>query len=158
VIHFPALGETVYAARGAGCWWRMAGQEAQPVRVAERVPLAQARVSACGPNGTDISPTDGRAANLTALIRRAPAFRFLGDCLQHALVAQGRVHAAVDTIMMPWDIAALVPCVREAGGVATSLSGDPEGVVFSGSLVTSCAPELHREVLEVLNGPAATSS
>src|SRR5262249_12452478 len=26
VLHFPALGETVYAARGQGCWWN--GKEA----------------------------------------------------------------------------------------------------------------------------------
>jgi histidinol-phosphatase len=124
------------------------------VQVAPAVPLEEARVSACGPHGTDIKPTDGRAANLTGLIRRAHRFRFLGDCLQHALVCQGRLHAAVDTIMMPWDVAALVPCVREAGGVATDLSGDAEGVVFSGSLVTSCDPGLHQEVLELLNDQA----
>jgi histidinol-phosphatase len=152
VVHFPALKDTLYAARGEGCWWRAAGQEPVPVRVAPAVALGEARVSACGPHGTDIKPTDGRSANLTALIRRAHGFRFLGDCLQHALVCQGRIHAAVDTIMMPWDVAALVPCVREAGGVATSLSGDADGVVFSGSLVTSCAPALHKQVLEVLRG------
>jgi histidinol-phosphatase len=156
VVHFPGLGETVYAARGEGCWWRAGSEEPLRVRVAPAVPLVEARISACGPQGTDIRPTDGRAANLTALIRRAHSFRFLGDCLQHALVCQGRVHAAVDTIMMPWDIAALVPCIREAGGVATSLSGDAEGVVFAGSLVTSCAPSLHQEILGVLNSPSAT--
>jgi histidinol-phosphatase len=155
VVHFPALGETLYAESGRGCFWRVAGQKPVRVEVATAVPLAEARISACGPNGTDIRPTGGRAANLTGLIRLAHRFRFLGDCLQHALVAQGRVHAAVDTIMMPWDVAALVPCVREAGGVATDLSGDAEGVVFGGSLVTSCDPELHREVLELLNSESS---
>jgi histidinol-phosphatase len=154
VVHFPAIGETVYASKGAGCFWRAVGHEAVRVRVAPAVPLAEARVSACGPDGTDLRPTGGRAANLTGLIRRAHHFRFLGDCLQHALVCQGRVHAAVDTIMMPWDVAALVPCVREAGGVATDLSGDAEGVVFAGSLVTSCDPGLHQEVLALLNDQA----
>jgi histidinol-phosphatase len=155
VVHFPGLGETLYAARGQGCWWRATGEEPQAVRVAAPVPLAEARVSAGGPNGSDIRPTDGRAANLTALIRRTHGFRFLGDCLQHALVCQGRVHAAVDTIMMPWDIAALIPCVREAGGVATSLAGEADGLVFAGSLVTSCDPALHREVLDALATPSA---
>jgi histidinol-phosphatase len=156
VVHFPGLGETLYAMRGEGCWWRAAGQEPVRVRVAPAVSLSEARISACGPHGTDIKPTDGRAANLTGLIRRAHSFRFLGDCLQHALVCQGRVHAAVDTIMMPWDVAALVPCVREAGGIATSLTGDAEGVVFAGSLVTSCAAGVHEEVLNGLAGGAST--
>lgn len=152
VAHFPALGETLYASRGEGCFWRARGEAPIRTRVAAPLPLEEARVSACGPGGTDLRPKDGRASNLSGLIRRAPRFRFLGDCLQHALVAQGRVHAAVDTIMQPWDVAALVPCVREAGGVATGLNGDAANVVFSGSLVTSCDPRLHQEVLDVLDG------
>jgi histidinol-phosphatase len=151
VARFPALGETLFARRGEGCWWQVRGQDPVRTRVAPAVPLEQARVSACGPGGTDLRPSDGCAANLTGLIRSAPRFRFLGDCLQHALVAQGRVHAAVDTIMKPWDVAALVPCVREAGGVATSLTGDDEGVIFAGSLVTSCDAGLHQQVLDILN-------
>lgn len=154
VAHFPALGETLYAARGEGCFWRAGGHAPIPTRVAPVVPLEEARVSACGPGGTDLRPKEGRSSNLSGLIRAVPRFRFLGDCLQHALVAQGRVHAAVDTIMKPWDVAALVPCVREAGGVATSLSGESEGVVFSGSLVTSCHADLHARVLAILGTPA----
>jgi len=154
VVHLPALGETLFASRGRGCYWRAGGHDSVRTRVAAAVPLEEARVSACGPGGTDLRPTDGRASRLTALIRATPRFRFLGDCLQHALVAQGRVHVAVDTIMKPWDVAALVPCVREAGGLATSIEGDADGVVFSGSLVTACDPGLHAQVLAILNGPS----
>lgn len=152
VAHFPGLGETLYAAAGQGCFFRGKGGAPERVRVASPAALSEARVSACGPHGSDIQPAPGRAVNMTALIRKAGAFRFIGDCLQHALVCQGRVHSAVDTSMKPWDIAALVPCVREAGGVATSLEGDADGVVGSGSLVTSSDPALHREVLETLRG------
>ena len=150
VAHFPGLGETLYAADGMGCFFRAKGAAPERVRVADGVALSEARVSAGGPHGSDIQPAEGRAVNLTALVRKAGAFRFVGDCLQHALVCQGRLHAAVDTLMKPWDIAALVPCVREAGGVATSLEGDADGVVYAGSLVTSANPDLHREVLATL--------
>lgn len=151
VAHFPALGETVYAARGQGCWLRRGEAEPERVRVAAREPLRNAFVSACGVHGSDIQPEAGTAANLTALVRGARKLRFVGDCLQHVLVCQGRIHAALDTVMKPWDIAALIPCVEEAGGVASSLSGQREGVVFGGSLVTSCDPTLHAEVLGVLS-------
>ncbi len=73
-----------------------------------------------------------------------------GDCLQHALVCRGKIHAAIDTVMQPWDIAALIPCVEEAGGVATTLTGDRKNVVFGGSLLTSCHPTLHERILESL--------
>jgi histidinol-phosphatase len=153
VVHFPGLGETLYAGSGGGCFFKARGGTPERVRVAAPAPLAEARVSACGPHGSDIQPQQGRAVNLTALVRESGAFRFVGDCLQHALVCQGRLHVAIDTIMKPWDIAALVPCVREAGGVATSLEGDADGVVDSGSLVTSCDPALHQQVLERLRPP-----
>jgi histidinol-phosphatase len=70
--------------------------------------------------------------------------------VQHGLVCRGRIHAAIDTIMQPWDIAALVPCIEEAGGVVTTVDGQREGVIFGGSLVASCDPGLHDEVLGLL--------
>jgi histidinol-phosphatase len=151
VIGFPALGQVVYAEEGRGCFLRFAGREPERVRVAPPTPLREARVSACGPHGSDIQPLPERAVNMTALIRGSGAFRFVGDCLQHALVCEGRLHSAVDTVMKPWDSAAVVPCVREAGGVATSLEGDADGVVFSGSLVTSSDEALHAQVLATLH-------
>lgn len=154
VIHFPALGETVYAARGSGCWLRRGNAAPERVRVAGRVPLRDAFVSAGGVHGSDILPGSGRAVNLTALIRGARKLRFVGDCLQHALVCQGRLNAALDTAMSPWDVAALVPCVEEAGGVASTVAGQREDVVFGGSLLTSCDASLHREILEVLGTTA----
>ena len=152
VVHFPGLGETLYAESGAGCFFKAHGTAPERVRVAAPASLAEARVSACGPHGSDIQPQQGRAVNLTRIVRQAGAFRFVGDCLQHALVCQGRLHVAIDTIMKPWDIAALVPCVREAGGVATSLEGDADGVVDAGSLVTSSDPALHQQGLATLRG------
>ncbi len=89
--------------------------------------------------------------NLTALIRQAGKFRFCGDCLQHALVAQGYLHAAVDAIMQPWDVAALIPCIEEAGGVATSVEGERTNILAGGSLVTSSNMDLHKQVIKILN-------
>ena len=74
----------------------------------------------------------------------------MGDCVQHALVARGRLHAAIDTLMSPWDVAALVPCVEEAGGKLTTLGGERRGLLTGGSLLSSSGSPLHEEVLEVL--------
>jgi histidinol-phosphatase len=52
--------------------------------------------------------------------------------------------------MNPWDIAAVVPCVEEAGGLATTASGRREGVIEGGSLLTSCGGPLHDELVEIL--------
>lgn len=152
VIHFPVLGETVYAARGSGCWFRRSDGATDQVRVGTAAAIEDAAISASGVHATDVLPAaDGTTHALTPLLRRARKFRFCGDCLQHALVCRGSLHVAIDTIMRPWDIAALVPCIEEAGGVASALDGRREGLVHAGSLVASCSPALHAAVLDVLN-------
>jgi histidinol-phosphatase len=52
--------------------------------------------------------------------------------------------------MSPWDIAALVPCVREAGGVAEPLDESADDVVFGGSLVTAGSKALLNDVRTLL--------
>lgn len=151
VIHLPAMAETLYAARGAGCWFRHGGAEPLRVHVAEPVPLAQAVVSATAAHSSDIQALAGQTPyRLSELIRRARKFRFVADCVQHALVCRGKLHAAVDTIMSPWDIAALVPCVEEAGGKLTTLGGERRNLLRGGNLLSSCGSPLHEEVLAVL--------
>lgn len=172
VIHFPVLRETVYAARGLGCWFTASGSaharpttdaaslvdsrfrsahaEATSVQVRSVARLDQAFVSASGVHGSDIQPTAGHAWPLTRLIRGAGKFRSCSDCLQYALLCRGNLHVAMDTIMQPWDIAALIPCIEEAGGVATNLAGVRENLVHGGNLLASCDRALHAEVLGLL--------
>ena len=59
---------------------------------------------------------------------------------------------AVDAIMNPWDIAAVVPCVEEAGGTVTDMEGRREHIVWNASLLSTSSPELQQQVLRVLHG------
>jgi histidinol-phosphatase len=65
------------------------------------------------------------------------------------LVAEGAGEIGIDPVMQPWDIAAVQVIVEEAGGRATSLTG--ERSISAGSLVTSNGA-LHGVVLEALGG------
>lgn len=150
VIHFPLLDETVLAARGSGCWRRIGGSERRRIQTSNDRPLRQAFCSASGVHASDLADDGADAHRLGAIVREARKFRVLGDCQQHALLCRGEVDLAIDTLMKPWDTAALVPCIREAGGVATSITGDAAGVVFSGSLLAACGPDLHGEALRTL--------
>jgi histidinol-phosphatase len=151
VIHLPAIGETVYAAKGLGCWFSAAGAAPVRVQVDPITSLNKAVASSSGVQSSDIISKDGETPyRLSSVIRGARKFRFCGDCSQYALLARGKLHVAFDPVMHPWDIAALVPCVEEAGGVATSLSGQREGVVYGGNLLTTSSPALHGEVLGLL--------
>lgn len=116
VIHMPALGETIYAARGTGCFLN-----GEPVRVRETRRLEDALVLA-----TDFGACErygfGRAAE--DLQRRAGQRRTWGDCYGYLLVAAGRADVMLDPVMNVWDCAALLPVVEEAGGTFTDWRGE----------------------------------
>lgn len=114
VLHFPALGETVAAARGLGCRWN-----GRPCRVSETDSLDDALVVTSG----DAGPADPRHAALLSLGNRADTFRTWGDCYGYALVATGRADAMLDPVLEIWDAAAVRPVIEEAGGVFTDWAG-----------------------------------
>ena len=151
VIHLPVTGETVYASRGGGCHFVAPGLTAQPVRVSTQAPLSECIGSASGLHATNDAPMTGhpkwRVAGLAAQTRK---FRFCGDCGQHGLVARGRLHFAIDTVMKPWDIAALVPCVEEAGGVVSSLRGSRNDILEGGSLLSASSSSVRDAVLAAI--------
>jgi histidinol-phosphatase len=151
VIHLPAIGETVYAANGLGCWFKADGIAPTQVKVDPVASLKEAVASSSGLQSSDLFPTNGKPAyGLSKVVKGARKFRFCGDCSQYALLSRGKLHVALDPAMSPWDIAALVPCVEEAGGVVTSIDGERQRVVFSGSLLTTSGRALHEEVLGLL--------
>lgn len=83
------------------------------------------------------------------LQRRARLVRTWGDCYGYLLLATGWADISLDPIMNPWDIAALIPVVRGAGGVITNWQG---GAPFPAeSTIASASPELHAAVLATLN-------
>jgi fructose-1,6-bisphosphatase/inositol monophosphatase family enzyme len=142
VLHFPALGETVAAARGLGCRWN---GRACRVSVTDRiedalivtsgdthVPLPSP-VSGGETDGAARSPRSAgeapdlerRALGLQRLGAQAHTFRTWGDCYGYALVATGRADAMLDPVLHVWDAAAVRPVIEEAGGVFSDWSGQP---------------------------------
>ncbi|HLK47334.1 MAG TPA: inositol monophosphatase family protein [Bryobacteraceae bacterium] len=150
VIGGHALGETVYAATGGGCWLRRSGSAAQRLRTSAVTDLSQAFAVATGFEFTDLDPRDSRpGVRLSRLYSKARRFRWSGDCINYALLCQGRVDVALDPRMNPWDIAALAPCIREAGGAVSSIDGNPD-CIWEPNLVASANPTLHAQVLREL--------
>lgn len=108
VVSAAALGHRWWAARGQGAF-----------RDGERI-----HVSAVG----SLADSSVSASYARDVVRLEPATwhaRALGDFWPHMLVAEGSVDVAVDARLAPWDYAALVPVVEEAGGRATALDGGP---------------------------------
>ena len=52
--------------------------------------------------------------------------------------------------MAPWDIAALVPCIEEAGGAVAGLDGERRAILQAGNLIAASDAHLLRESLSLL--------
>ncbi len=89
------------------------------------------------------------------LTRRVKQVRTWGDCYGYLLVATGWADIMCDPVMNPWDIAALVPVVRGAGGTITDWQGlDP----VKAQSIVAAIPGLHAQVIATLNPPAGQSA
>ncbi|CAN5868028.1 histidinol-phosphatase [soil metagenome] len=137
VINVPALGETVAAGRGLGCFANGA-----PVSVNHREGLDDAYLTTSG-----LSPWDddcmlrAKAAKLN--------LRTWGDGYGYVLVATGRVEAMFDPTAELYDLAPMPVIMAEAGGRFSDLDGgtSPDG---GSGLATN--GHIHDELLNVLRG------
>lgn len=67
-----------------------------------------------------------------------------------AMLAAGHIDICVEYGLQPYDIAALIPIIEQAGGIVTTLDGGrPEG---GGNIIASGDPQLHQQALAILNG------
>ncbi len=148
VVYNPANEELFTAERGKGAFLND-----QRLRVANRRRLPEI-VVACG------LPHLGRGD--LALFRRefaavqeqvAGLRRFGAASLDLAWVAAGRLDAYWERDLAPWDVAAGIVLVREAGGYVTDL--DDGDAIFDKKQVIAGNEFLHKTLLSVLKAPAA---
>ncbi|CAN5717455.1 histidinol-phosphatase [soil metagenome] len=137
VINLPALGETVYAGRGLGCFC-----DDRPTRVSDRTE----------PAGSYLT-TSGLASwawdHLRVVQQAGLTVRTWGDGYGYALVATGRVEVMVDPVAALWDVAAMPVILSEAGGRFSALDGEP-GADRGNGLATN--GHLHATMLDLLGG------
>lgn len=124
----PAVGETVVAATGAGCWHN--GARAV-VSVIDRVDRAAILVT-----DAQFRTHPERAPRWQSLSRECALSRTWGDCYGYVLIATGRAEVMADDRLNPWDVAALLPILRESGGVLTDWAGH-SGVLGADGLATN---------------------
>jgi myo-inositol-1(or 4)-monophosphatase len=147
VIDVP-LGEVFAAAAGLG-----ATRDGVPIGVSPIDDPARALIGTGFPftRVEDIAPYLDQLARVmrgAAGVRRAGA-----AALDLAAVACGRFEAFWEPRLSPWDIAAGLLLVREAGGVATNYEGEPCPVAKT-SIVAGSAP-MHAWLLETVCGRKA---
>lgn len=141
VAHFPALGETVAAALGQGCY-----REGVRAAVSQERSLGRALALTSDPGFTQRSPSGPGWNRLTSEVAYT---RSWGDAYGHCMVATGRAEIMLDPAeLAPWDAAPLLPIVTEAGGRFTDLRG--QATVHGGSGLSTNGL-LHEDALGLLN-------
>jgi myo-inositol-1(or 4)-monophosphatase len=136
----PTRGEVFLARRGGG-----ATLDGAPLRVSGVALLERALVCTGFPYG-DREELPQMIANFGRLTERSRGTRRLGSAaLDLAYVAAGRLDGFWETGLKPWDVAAGVLLVQEAGGVVTRFDGSQHQLT-SGQIVAA-APGIHRAML-----------
>lgn len=138
-VHQPILGQLMI---GDGSTTTLNGT---PVRCRQTRELADSTLLTCdwvNPSVHQDGPAFDRLARTVKLART------WGDCYGYLLLASGWADVVVDPIMNPWDIAALIPVVRGAGGVITDWRG---GAAYPAtSTIAAATPELHAATIAAL--------
>ena len=138
VVHLPVLSETYYAIKGGGAY-----KNGEKIRVSKRKNLRES----LGLMGF-FKDFSGRL--LSDLEDKVVRVRMLGSiAVGVSYIAAGKADFYVAKRSNPWDVAAAILILKEAGGRVTDFSGKDEGIfgkeyVFSNGYV-------HDELLERLS-------
>jgi myo-inositol-1(or 4)-monophosphatase len=136
VMHQPFTGETFYGTNEVA-YYRHGSQERR-LRTRACDSLEEAVL-------TTTSPKLFRAPEERAAFDRMEAAvklsKYGGDCYIYAMLAMGYVDLAADCGLKPYDIQALMPIIRGAGGVVSTVRGADASM--GGFVVAAGSRQLH---------------
>ena len=81
--------------------------------------------------------------------REVKLFRYGCDCYAYCMLAAGQIELVVESELNIYDIAALIPVVKGAGGIITSWSGGDASQ--GGAILAAANEQLHTQALAILN-------
>lgn len=140
VISAPAMRERWHATRGGGAW---SGKRRLHVSKIDRLPDAQIFYAS-----RTAFLHERMERGFDAIVKDTWRDRGFGDFWGYALVAEGAGEAMIEPELYPWDLAAPLILLEEAGGRLTDFKGrrtyDGGNAVASNGLV-------HEAILERLN-------
>ena len=147
LIYNPAVDEMFIAEKGKGAF-----MNEQRIRVAGRKRLADS-VIACGlPHRGRGDLALGRRETGAMQEHVAGLRRFGAAALDLAWVAAGRLDGYWERNIQPWDMAAGLIVLREAGGFVSDCDGGDD--MFAKGHIAAGNDAIHKELLRVLKGAA----
>jgi histidinol-phosphatase len=140
IISAPAMHQRWHAMRGRGAWSGNRRLHVSAVSSLSESQIFYASRSAFTATGWQ--------AGFDAVIDGVWRERGFGDFWGYSLVAQGAGEAMLEPEVKPWDLAAPLVVVEEAGGRFTDMNGRPG---YDGGNAIASNGVLHQAILERLN-------
>lgn len=143
-VYDPLRDESYYAERGQGAWLN-----GKRLHVTGTEKLLDAMLVTGFPY--DMELKNNNLNHFVHLSHLVQSIRRLGSAvLDQAYVAAGRLDGYWEIAISPWDIAAGTLLIQEAGGLVTTVKGDPD--YFKPPFdVIAANPALHAKLLALLN-------
>ncbi|MCS7176413.1 MAG: inositol monophosphatase [Candidatus Kapabacteria bacterium] len=144
VIYQPLLGELFTAIRGEGAWLN-----GERLHVSQTTQIEDAILVTGFPYNVADNPGNCMEHFLRFLHLGIPVRRLGSAALDLAYVAAGRFDGFWEVALQPWDVAAGILLVQEAGGRVTHYDGTAHRLEPRSSIVASNG-QLHEQMLRVL--------
>ena len=142
VMNQPFVGDMFYGSAD-GAYLDHRGEHRQ-IRCAPPKPMSEALLGTTSPHlYTDES-------RLTAVRNKVQLMRYGGDAYFFSLLAAGHLDIAMDASLQIYDIAALIPIIRGAGGIVGTWDGKDESQ--GGNILAASSIELFKETKRIMNG------
>ena len=129
------------------------GAQTRALKVRPCASVAEAVLASTSPQ---IFGTEQERAGFRAVRDRVRLVRWGGDCYQYCMLAMGYVDVAVEASLKPYDVQALIPIIRGAGGIITTWDGGDASM--GGCVIASGDARVHREAVALLNDGMAGKS
>jgi myo-inositol-1(or 4)-monophosphatase len=143
VVYNPIADEMFWAERGNGAWLNQS-----EIRVSSAGSLTTSLLATGFPNDTKKAADDNMARFVTLTDLSHGVRRDGAAALDLCFVACGRLDGFWETKLSPWDTAAGMVLVEEAGGKVTDLNGSPFDLSAGYILATNGL--IHDEVISTL--------
>ncbi len=143
VIFLPRLGELFVAERGRGAWLN-----GRRLRVSRTTSLENAVVALWHDDG--VWRNRRLRERIARLALRVRSLRIFGAAFSLAYVASGRLDGYWEQSANPWDVAAGILLVGEAGGLVTDAMGGSFNLMQS--VILASNGRIHRHLVGALSG------
>lgn len=136
-------GELFYAWSGGGAYL-----DGRPISVRKDIALSEAMVSTGFPY-YDFGMTDHYLDTLRVLMQKTRGIRRVGAAaIDLAYVAAGRYDTFFEYSLQPYDVAAGIVLIHEAGGLVNDFQGNKD--YLYGKQIVASSPAIHTEMLDIL--------